>query len=405
MGSLGNNPGQEHQEDLKKNNFNKYKQVLINNIKEIIEDAFNDFKEETPETKNKTKKKIIDKFEKYLNDFESLLSENEIKNSKIIKKEENIEPFNSYDIETEYKELTLEIKDKLRKYYDNEGERENQNVSFFCRNIGIISREAYNQSNLILKNKLEKFKKEKTIKLKREKDLIRNYFSCWIKLKEENESEFYEEYLNNYDNLFQNKDLIYNEEEKKYLIEIYKKLTILYIHCFLSFPIINIYFYKKEQNKNDFLPNEMIDCINKGKNRKVNFIFLPCLVSNEMYLSAGEYYVFTYKVGNKKETFHFDNLDLDELLIDDEFKFNIEKSVLKAEITNNTVFVSTDYNFDDGLNLQYIFKFKDMKDQNIPTQIPIKVNNCKIPDGYIFEECVLLYKNNDIGKSDKAKDK
>ena len=82
-------------------------------------------------------------------------------------------------------------------------------------------------------------------------------------------------------------------------------------------------------------------------------------------------------------------------------EFNIEKSVFKAEINDNTVFVTTDYNFDDNLNLQYMFKFQNIKDKTKGTQQTVKVNNCIIPNGHIFEECVLLYNNKDIEKIKK----
>ena len=131
MGVLENNSGQEHQEHIKKNDFNKYKKDLIDKIKEIIEDAFNDFKKETKERKKVTKDKIIDKFKKYLNEFESLLFSNKIQNSKGAKKEENLKPFYSYEIEKEYTKLTNEIKNYSRQYDDKEGDYENKNVSFF----------------------------------------------------------------------------------------------------------------------------------------------------------------------------------------------------------------------------------------------------------------------------------
>ena len=46
----------------------------------------------------------------------------------------------------------------------------------------------------------------------------------------------------------------------------------------------------------------MIDFINKGNNRKVNFVILPSLFSNGNYLENGKSWVFTYK----KDTFKFD---------------------------------------------------------------------------------------------------
>ena len=47
----------------------------------------------------------------------------------------------------------------------------------------------------------------------------------------------------------------------------------------------------------------MIDFINRGKNRKVNFIILPSLFSNGIYLQNGKFWVFTYL----KNTFQFPN--------------------------------------------------------------------------------------------------
>ena len=54
----------------------------------------------------------------------------------------------------------------------------------------------------------------------------------------------------------------------------------MYFHCNISFPLIEISFEKEE----NFNSDKMIDFINRGKNRKVNFIILPSLISNGNYL-------------------------------------------------------------------------------------------------------------------------
>ena len=67
----------------------------------------------------------------------------------------------------------------------------------------------------------------------------------------------------------------------------------------------------------------MIDFINKGNNRKVNFVILPSLFSNGNYLENGKYWVFTYK----KDTFKFDEqrqLNF-EFIVDRKKKFNKKK--------------------------------------------------------------------------------
>ena len=54
----------------------------------------------------------------------------------------------------------------------------------------------------------------------------------------------------------------------------------------------------------------MLDLINKGNNRKVNFLILPSLLSNDKYLENGKSWVFTYK----RNTFKFDRLGFQNLL-------------------------------------------------------------------------------------------
>ena len=53
----------------------------------------------------------------------------------------------------------------------------------------------------------------------------------------------------------------------------------------------------------------MIDFINKGNNRKVNFIILPSLESNGSFLENGKSWVFTYV----NDTFRFEDSDLQDL--------------------------------------------------------------------------------------------
>ena len=45
---------------------------------------------------------------------------------------------------------------------------------------------------------------------------------------------------------------------------------------------------------NDFNSEKMIDFINRGKDRKVNFVILPKLFADNNYLKNGKYWVFTY---------------------------------------------------------------------------------------------------------------
>ena len=55
----------------------------------------------------------------------------------------------------------------------------------------------------------------------------------------------------------------------------------------------------------------MIDFINRGKNRKVNFVILPSLFSDGSFLQNGKLWVFTFC----KNTFKFDVLKINKQII------------------------------------------------------------------------------------------
>ena len=77
--------------------------------------------------------------------------------------------------------------------------------------------------------------------------------------------------------------------EGKYLVKLFYDLILLYFHCHISFPLVEIDF-KAEDN---FDSNKMIDVIYMGiKNRKFNFVILPSLFSIGKFLINGKSYVF-----------------------------------------------------------------------------------------------------------------
>ena len=70
----------------------------------------------------------------------------------------------------------------------------------------------------------------------------------------------------------------------------------------------------------------MIDFINKGNNRKVNFIILPSLESKGNFLENGKSWVFTYV----NDTFRFEDSDLQDL--NELHKEIIQKASLMKDI-------------------------------------------------------------------------
>ena len=183
----------------------------------------------------------------------------------------------------------------------------------------------------------------------------------------------------------------------------------MYFHCDLSFPSIQINF-KKE---NDFISEKMIDFINRGKNRKVNFIILPSLFSNGNYLQNGKSWVFTYY----KNTFKFDDTINDTLnkLLEKEYKNtntnstktikNI-KDILKMNVIcknksqGKEITVFTNYEIPKNLKYEYIFVFKN----NITNKISDFATNKKsfvINNYFDIVEYRLKLENEIIIKSNK----
>ncbi len=83
-------------------------------------------------------------------------------------------------------------------------------------------------------------------------------------------------------------------------------MTKLYFHCELSFSIIDVDF----NTDSLFNHEKMIDLFNTGINRKVDFIILPSLFSNGIFLKNGKSWFFTYKT----DTFKFGKLTFEDLV-------------------------------------------------------------------------------------------
>ena len=289
-------------------------------------------------------------------------------NNNNIKKEYKIESsnelniFTSKDIQEENKEITRNFQNETYNYMNVNEKIENENVALFLKEVARLSRISYNKKNLLFK-----LMKDKYIQIKGNisfnDENSKKEFSSWVKKFEKENGN--KEYLNilNQIKLFDN-----NNTNQKYLEKLFYDLTIMYFHCDLSFPSIQINF-KKE---NDFISEKMIDFINRGKNRKVNFIILPSLFSNGNYLQNGKSWVFTYY----KNTFKFDDTINDTLnkLLEKEYKNtntnstktikNI-KDILKMNVIcknksqGKEITVFTNYEIPKNLKYEYIFVFKN----------------------------------------------
>ena len=205
--------------------------------------------------------------------------------------------FTSKDIQDENKEITRIFQKEALNYINDDEEIENETIGKFLKGVALISRRAYNNSNKLFKDMFDDFsqstEEEITISNLENDEQLRKEFSSWVK-EYETTPEGKQKY-DKYFNQFKGEGTLAKE---KYTPILFSQLTKLYFHCELSFPIVDADF----NSEKIFNHEKMIDFINKGNNRKVNFVILPSLFSNGNYLENGKSWVFTYK----KDTFKFD---------------------------------------------------------------------------------------------------
>ena len=217
-------------------------------------------------------------------------------NKKLIKIEtqSSLSNFTSKDIQNENKEITRNFQNKAFDYMNNPNEKvENETISIFLKEVARISRLAYKEGKKLLKKMKEKYGQKKLFE---DNEKSRKEISSWVKLLEKEKGKKEYENIIGKVKLFGNSK---NDDEQKYLTKLFYDLTIMYFHCDLAFPLVSIDFKKEEKFNSD----KMIDFINTGNDRKVNFIILPSLFSNGNYIENGKSWVFTYH----KDTFKFED--------------------------------------------------------------------------------------------------
>ena len=232
-----------------------------------------------------------------------------------INQNKRLDIFTSKDIQEENKKITNIFEKEALNYIDNNEKIKNENIAKFLIKVANVSRKAYNNSNELFINMFNEFSKfteeEKNISALKNDEQLRKEFSSWVK-EFEKEPEGKKKY-ENYFNLFKGKGQYAKED---YISTLLSQLTILYFHCEISFPIIDVDF---NLNSGIMFNNEkMFDFINAGMNRRVDFIILPSLSSDNKYLENGKFWVFTYKQNTFKfGRFRFENiflLKIDKLL-------------------------------------------------------------------------------------------
>ena len=267
------------------------------------------------------------------------------------------------DIQEENKEITRNFQNEAYNYMNANEKVENENVASFLKNVAIISRVSYKNSKNLHKIMKDKYLETIGNKNPKEDENSQKDFSSWIKhLEKEKGRKEYEIYLSQV-KLFENEK---NNNEEKFLLQLFRDLTILYFHCNISFPSVEISFTKKE----DFNSETMIDFINRGKNRKVDFIILPSLFSNGNYIQNGKFWVFTYY----KNTFKFgDSINNELSLIMEENKKENKntknnysmKAFCKTKNGIKHVAIETNFDIPKNSNYEFIFSIKNKTNNKI----------------------------------------
>ena len=327
-----------NKKDINTNDIEKWKNTILNNISIEIDKLF--------EYILKIKEKVI-------------IKESNNKKEITIESKSKINFFTLKDIQEENKEITRNFQNEAFNYMSVNENVENENVALFLKEVAKISRISYNEGK-----KLYKMMKDKYLSLQDNKILVDNEninegFSSWIKnFEKENKGIEYKNVLNQV-NLFEKNE---NKLNLKYLSQLFNDLSVMYFHCNLSFPSIEIDF-KKEDNFNS---DKMIDFINRGKNRKVNFVILPSLISNNNYLQNGKSWVFTFS----KNTFKFENSMNEALnallgtkIIDTKFlEENLKIEVVcKNNENGKFININTNINIPEEIEYQFVIYYLDKK--------------------------------------------
>ena len=311
---------------------------------------------------NKEIDKLIDSS---LNDKEpEKKPENNIKKEYKIESNSELNMFTPKDIQDENKEITRNFQNEAYNYMNANEKVENENVASFLKNVAIISRLSFKERKSLYKIMEEKYLKITDNKTPKNDENYKKEFSQWIKNLEKKEGK--KEYDNFLIQLKPFEKEIKDNKEQIYLKKLLYDLIIMYFHCDISFPLVEINFTKKE----DFNSEIMIDFINRGKNRKVNFIILPSLIYNGNFIQNGKLWAFTYF----KKTFRFENSInnyLDGLLKKENPKSENKYSMkayynIKNEEKNITV--KTNFNFHKNSNYYFLFYLKNKKTNRITVE-------------------------------------
>ena len=362
----------------------KFKTIKIDTIQNNFDDKLENFKKEILDLVNFVKIKITENSvpenhsnvnnerknfienlkhnfkEKKMNDFIKIYKINEL----------GYKNYTPNDIEQKNEEIITFLNDKILDDYlvdENEEKCINETVGNFLYSIGGISRKSFQLTKDIYHeffNEYKKYLKSNNEWLTFEHEKDRRNLSIWIK-KCLDEKNFYEYY--SIKNIKIIEKYLYNDDKTdNILFKLFKDFIELYIKCYLSFPSIEIKYTGENIEFNAKIMKDYI--LKNAKKKKVNFCYLPGLISNGDFIKNGKYNVFTY----------CDNT------------FQIKENIFEEPIKEQSIELYTIPN-KSQIKFKFNFKFDETKSNcNIITEIEPSISPDLNPN---FILCKLINQN------------
>ena len=238
----------------------------------------------------------------FLKDLESLN-----KNAYI----EGGEYFEPIEVSKENNQIINKISSKVFKYIEMDEKQNKNNLETegkFLYSIGGIARKSLDIANRLYSKLFEEYKRylKDPTKINRNQ-LDKKNLSRWVKNRF-NVKEFIKNAAENHKQaIFKYNQYLVHKNDTDFLFEIFNDFLSLFLKCSLSIPMVEVKFLDDNNILDKPINNqEMIDLIIKNRSYKVNFCFLPQLVSNDGLIPGAKFHVFTY---NESETYRHQIID------------------------------------------------------------------------------------------------
>ena len=238
----------------------------------------------------------------FLKDLESLN-----KNAYI----EGGEYFEPIEVNKENNQIINKISSKVFKYIEMDEKQNKNNLETegkFLYSIGGIARKSLDIANRLYSKLFEEYKRylKDPTKIYRNQ-LDKKNLSRWVKNRF-NVKEFIKNAAENHKQaIFKYNQYLVHKNDTDFLFEIFYDFLSLFLKCSLSIPMVEVKFLDDNNILDKPINNqEMIDLIIKNRSYKVNFCFLPQLVSNDGLIPGAKFHVFTY---NESETYRHQIID------------------------------------------------------------------------------------------------